>query len=324
MKEIISVIVPVYNVEAYLDECVQSLLDQTYPHLEIILVDDGSTDRSGIRCDEFATKDSRIRVIHQKNAGAAAAKNAGLRIATGSYLTFLDSDDLVEPDAYEHMMAHMQLHDADVVQCGLCNFFADGSKENICPAADAVYTVQEYMLRYTTDWTAGLMTDKLFRRSLFDGVFFLEGNKIDDEFFTYRGVMNANLIAQSPKIIYHYRQRQTSVMLNPASAQRIVIDKLNYLPQRREAVIAKFPALRHDFDLHFLNMLLALSRDPSATKQSLQLGKQLLRRYSREKGRTLPSKGLLFKLTVMSLTPVSLLLKQKEPMPEPAAKPLFP
>ena len=101
MKDVISVIVPVYNVAAYLPECLDSILSQDYDKLEVILIDDGSTDDSGTICDDYARRDSRIRVIHQKNGGAAAAKNAGLRAATGEYLSFADSDDFLEPGASE-------------------------------------------------------------------------------------------------------------------------------------------------------------------------------------------------------------------------------
>lgn len=99
MSGLISVIIPVYNVAAYLPECLDTALSQSYSNLQVILIDDGSTDSSGAICDEYAANDSRIVVIHQKNGGAAAAKNAGLRVATGKYLSFVDSDDYLEPDA---------------------------------------------------------------------------------------------------------------------------------------------------------------------------------------------------------------------------------
>ena len=113
MKEMISVIIPVYNVAAYLPECLESILVQDYANLEIILIDDGSTDDSGVICNNYAQKDARVKVIHQKNGGAAAAKNAGLRVATGEYLAFADSDDYLEPDAYSHMMMLLKQSGAD-------------------------------------------------------------------------------------------------------------------------------------------------------------------------------------------------------------------
>ena len=123
MKDVISVIVPVYNVAAYLPECLDSILSQDYDKLEVILIDDGSTDDSGTICDDYARRDSRIRVIHQKNGGAAAAKNAGLRAATGEYLSFADSDDFLEPGAYAYMLAVLKENDADIVRCAFQNRF---------------------------------------------------------------------------------------------------------------------------------------------------------------------------------------------------------
>lgn len=117
MNDFISVIIPVYNVAAYLSICIESVLSQDYSALEIILIDDGSTDESGKICDEYARNDKRIHVIHQNNSGAAAAKNMGLKAATGKYLSFVDSDDFLEPDAYSHMVQVIQENKADVVQC---------------------------------------------------------------------------------------------------------------------------------------------------------------------------------------------------------------
>ena len=125
MNQTISVIVPVYNVSQYLPDCIENICAQTYSNLEIILIDDGSTDNSGILCDEYAKKDSRIKVIHQTNSGAASAKNAGLRAVTGEYLAFVDSDDYLELDAYEFMINKMQKHNVDIVRCGFQYVFVD-------------------------------------------------------------------------------------------------------------------------------------------------------------------------------------------------------
>lgn len=114
----ISVIVPVYNTEKYLDRCIRSIINQTFSDFELILVDDGSKDNSGFICDEWEKKDSRIKVIHQKNAGAGAARNAGLRVAKGEYIGFIDSDDWIEPQMYEVMYNAIEKYSADV---GMCN-----------------------------------------------------------------------------------------------------------------------------------------------------------------------------------------------------------
>ena len=122
-KPLLSIITPVYNVEAYLDRCVQSVLSQSYREIELILIDDGSTDGSASLCDEWEAKDSRVVVVHQANAGVSAARNAGLKIAQGDYLTFVDPDDFLAPDTYFVNMAYLQSHqEVDMLQYPYCNY----------------------------------------------------------------------------------------------------------------------------------------------------------------------------------------------------------
>lgn len=283
MAEMISVIIPVYNVEAYLPQCLDSVLSQSYSNLQVILIDDGTTDNSGTICDEYAARDSRIVVIHQKNGGAAAAKNAGLRAATGKYLSFVDSDDYLEPDAYHHMIQLLRNHNADVAQCAYRDVFMNISADRLGPQGENIYDVRTYMRLYTKDWTCGLMTDKLYERALFDGIFFEEGHKIDDEYFTYRGIMNAQKIVRDNFVIYNYRKRRSSVMYSPESGRQILKDRIDYLSKRRVNVIARFPELRQVFDRHFVEMMVILSGDPLATKESNTIIKQQLRAYFKEK-----------------------------------------
>ena len=117
MNNLISVIIPVYNVENYLDECIQSVLQQTYKNLEIILVDDGSTDNSGVICDEYKDKDTRITVLHQKNGGISKARNVGIEYAHGEYIGFVDSDDFIHPQMYELLYAAIHKEQTDVAPC---------------------------------------------------------------------------------------------------------------------------------------------------------------------------------------------------------------
>ncbi len=324
MENVISIIVPVYNVEKYLEACVDSLIGQTYQALEIILVDDGSQDTSPAICDNYAKRDSRVRVIHKKNGGAASAKNEALKVATGKYLTFVDSDDYIEPNAMAYMQALMEEHHAQVIQCCLRNVYTDHVSDHIVMPEFRSFETVDYLRRYTEDWTCGLHCGKLFYRDLFNGVFFEVGNKIDDEFFTYRGVMNASKVIFDPKIVYNYRQRGSSVMLSPVSNQRIIMDRLAYLPQRRKAITARFPELRRDFDLDFLNMMLILARSPFATKESLLRQKALLKEYRKEPGVTRPPKGLLPGLIRLRFASVEQLLQKREsPSPEIESHGLF-
>ena len=286
MENMISVIVPVYNVAAYLPECLESILDQDYENLEIILIDDGSTDGSSEICDKYAERDLRIKVIHQKNGGAANAKNAGLRIASGEYLSFVDSDDYLEPGAYSHMVGLLQTTGADVVQCAYQDVFRDKSEERIKKPGRSVLNNTEYLSWFTSDWTCGLLWDKLYRRSVFEGIFFEEGHRIDDEYFTYWGIMNSGKICTDDRIIYNYRKRRSSVMRSPASGEQILLDRIDYLSKRRKNVISRFPALRRAFDRHFVEMMVILSRDSRCTKESMARIRKELTAYGKEKGHT--------------------------------------
>ena len=286
MDSTISVIIPVYNVEAYLPQCLDSVLSQSYSDLQVIVIDDGSTDTSGAICDEYAAKDPRVVVIHQKNGGAAAAKNAGLRVATGKYLSFVDSDDYIAPEAYSHMLQCMQVHNADVVQCAYRDIYKNYIKKRLGTDCIKEYDVYSYMKLYTTDWTCGLLTDKLYVRSLFNDIFFEEGHKIDDEYFTYRGIMNARKIVRDNFVVYNYRKRRSSVMYSPESGKQILKDRIDYLSKRRTNVIARFPELREAFDRHFVEMMVILSRDPLATKESNTTIKHQMRTYFKEKNHT--------------------------------------
>lgn len=277
MSECISVIIPVYNVERYLPACLESIVNQTYHDLEILLTDDGSTDSSGAICDQYQERDSRIKVFHQKNAGAGAAKNTGLKNATGKYLVFLDSDDYLELDAMKYMHDTLQKEDADVVQCCYRDIFVDKAVNRGAIEKRRIMNQIEYLKLYASDWTAGLLWDKLYRRELFDGFFFEEGHVIDDEFFTYRGIMNAKKVVRDPKVVYNYRKRRSSVTLKPGQGERIILDKLAYLVPRRERIAARYPELKKDFDKNLLYMLLWLSKDPFVTEKCLKRIKQTFR-----------------------------------------------
>ena len=131
MSDLISVIVPVYNVEDYLDRCINSIINQTYKNLEIILVDDGSTDSSGRKCDDFALKDDRIKVLHKENGGVSSARNAGLDVATGDYIGFVDSDDTIESNMYELLFNNAIEYHTKVSSCQIRTKDIDGTESSI-------------------------------------------------------------------------------------------------------------------------------------------------------------------------------------------------
>ena len=170
----ISVIVPVYNCEPYLERCIRSIMAQTYSNLEIICVNDGSTDDSGNVLDKLSCEDARIRVIHQENAGASAARNTGIDLATGDLITFVDSDDAIEPDIYEALLPYFADKNVDIVHCGYKRMYLDGSSKEVNGTGKQVhqtrYEAAEYLL--SGKMFVGSLCNKLFRSHLLAGVRF--------------------------------------------------------------------------------------------------------------------------------------------------------
>ncbi len=217
---LISVIVPVYNVEAYLGRCVDSLLAQTYENLEIILVDDGAKDWSGKICDEYAAKDPRIRVIHKENGGLSSARNAGLDVARGEYLAFADSDDWVEPGAYEAMLKLALERDVKLVCAGRYDVeSATGEKrKGLCPPETEVISGQELVHRiFLWDNVDSAAWDKLYHRSLFRQIRYPLGKIVEDVPVTYRIALDAGKAAMLDMPVYNYFHRPGSITAAPVS-----------------------------------------------------------------------------------------------------------
>ena len=306
MNQTISVIVPVFNVAGYLPQCVDSILSQDYGNLEVILIDDGSTDGSGEICDRYAALDSRVRAIHQKNGGAAAAKNAGLRLATGEYLAFADSDDYLELGAYGFLMKVLLENGADAVQGSFREVYRNRAEEQ--RISEEILEGYDYLLRFPKDFSCALLWNKLYRRALFDGVFFEEGHKIDDEYFTYQGFLQPRKVVRADRIVYNYRKRASSVMSSPESAERLVLDCLDSAAKRRQRILDTLPQLREPFDENYLDVIWYLSGNEGSTERTLQALKGSLHSYLREKGRTRPPVYLWRGLAKLWLIPVPRLL----------------
>ena len=216
----ISVIIPVYKVEAYLDKCVQSVIGQTYKDLEIILVDDGSPDRCPQMCDEWALKDSRIRVLHQRNRGLSAARNTGIRAAKGKWLYFLDSDDWIIPECITLMMDCVNRHpDVEMVQGGVLSndkgyakWFSIENKHNVPDYSNNRDWINLMLLRQeiliVTAW------NKLIRRDIVldNDLFFEEGALNEDEMWSFLLSKFINVIAICKKNTYYYNIREGSII----------------------------------------------------------------------------------------------------------------
>lgn len=210
----LSIIVPVYQVEAHIDECITSILDQTFRDFELILVDDGSLDRCPAICDAYAQKDSRIRVIHQKNQGLSAARNTGLQAARGDYIGFVDSDDFIEASMYEKLLDNLEREKADISVCGRYKVWGDKKiqeqKSNVykvMDSAQALALMNTNVLGYfdVAAW------DKIYKRSCFKGIEFPEGKLCEDWFVMYKLFFNARRIVYDSIPLYNYRQRTGSI-----------------------------------------------------------------------------------------------------------------
>lgn len=271
MDEMVSIVVPVYGVEKYIDECIQSLQDQTYTNLEILLVDDGGKDRSAQICEEYAAKDSRIKVIHKKNGGAASARNVGIDAATGEYICFIDGDDRIGKDYVMHLWQILKEADADISECGLYYWTKVGT-EPIEIQYLGVADRNEYLKRFTLTWTCALMTNKLFKRSVVGTVRFEEGHCIDDEFFTYQVVMNGQKVVSTDNPLYYYRIRSSSVMQNVGQQkERVMLDRVEYMTTRYQNIAKRVPEIEPEFFEELLHTMIRFWKHskqmPTAQKQ---------------------------------------------------------
>lgn len=218
IKERISVIVPIYNVEQYLEKCIKSICSQTHRHLEIILVDDGSMDHSGGICDQWAQKDSRIRVIHKMNGGLSDARNAGIEVASGSYYMFVDSDDSIAPDTIEKLYDAATEHTCEIAVCNIVRTYDDGTTEPFYHPVDklTVWTGQE---RFET-LKQPSACNKLFRAELFKGVRFPKGKFYEDTFVYHVLAYKATQIVLTGHDGYYYLSRRDSILGQPKYTDR--------------------------------------------------------------------------------------------------------
>ncbi len=215
---LVSIIVPVYQVKAYISECVESLLAQTYTNLEILLVDDGSTDGSGAVCDEYAVRDSRVRVVHQENQGAAGARNAGLDLASGEYVAFVDSDDVIAPAYVKELFLLLKKYQADIAACayGRDQLRETGDTGELCMSSEQM--LRQWHGKYkrweTIPW------NKLYNRAVFEGggkggsIRFPVGRRHEDVLISHLLINNAEKVALTKKVLYCYRTRSGSCSTN--------------------------------------------------------------------------------------------------------------
>lgn len=238
----ISVILPIYKVENYLEQCIQSVVQQTYENLEIILVDDGSPDRCPEICEQWAKKDSRIQVIHKKNGGLSDARNAGLKSAGGEYVAFIDSDDWIAVTMFEQAMQALEAQNADIAAVNVYYAYEDGKKDVRNPEVDKlVYTNIEAMQKLLEETVfQQTVWNKVYRRERIQDLEFPKGKLNEDEYWSYLAFARAQKAVYVNAPLYYYRQREGSIM---AAFNLRRLDGLEARMQRLEYLNVHYPEL---------------------------------------------------------------------------------
>jgi glycosyltransferase involved in cell wall biosynthesis len=296
MEDLISIIVPIYNVEKYLERCVASVRSQTYTNIEIILVDDGSPDQCGKICDDLATRDSRIKVIHKANGGLSDARNAGLEIAEGAFVGFIDSDDFLHPEMIRDLYCRINKHQADIAQCSFRSVTDDSITDPGDDNEKVLTNLEALRFLYTSygvDYV--LASNKLYRKSLFNRVRYPVSKIHEDEFTTYKLIYEARKVVVTDRKYYHYYQSPNSIIRSSfspkrmhyadAMEERILFFRENGLEDLYSLAIRKYarwilifiymnrkalrnyPVITKELRTRYRKMELLIRRDPSVRKR---------------------------------------------------------
>ena len=274
--DLVSILIPFYNVENYLDRCIASAVQQSYNMLEIILVDDGSTDRSTQICSEWAQKDPRIRVLHQHNSGVSAARNAGLQAASGEWIVQLDSDDYLAPYAVEHMMRTAAETRSDMIVCdfekGNEDAFSFEKTDNptirildAVAAISGIYDGDHQALRFAVPWC------KMVRKYLYDGICYPIGKIFEDIYTTHKLLYRCERIAVLDEPLFYYYQRPGSIMNASFSMKKL--DYLQALVERIEFFASRdledLEQIAYDELLHSLIWEYSRTRDMLHSREGM-------------------------------------------------------
>lgn len=285
----VSIIIPIFNVERYLNRCITSIADQTYQDIQIVLVDDGSTDRSPEICDSWAAKDSRVTVAHQTNGGVSIARNRGLDMATGEYILWVDSDDYIAPETVEIMMRTVMQTHADMVICDFkkgtdAQYTFETSAEIPCEqinsitALDRIYADAHSALRYAAPWA------KLTKRSIYQDIRYPEGKIFEDIYTTHKLLLRCDRITVLDIPLFYYFQRPDSIMNATFSMKKL--DYLQALVERiaffKEHSFDALESIAYDELLHSLIWEYSRTRDLLHSESGMEYIKQMFREAYRK------------------------------------------
>ncbi len=278
-NDLISIIVPVYNMEQYMERCVNSIINQTYSNLEIILVDDGSTDRSPAMCDEYALKDARIKVVHKANGGLSDARNAGLKVATGAYIGYVDSDDWVELSMYQKLYEACIENDAQVAVCRYAKAYQDriergGNGRVTAFDRDGILKVylsdmDEYVV-YNSVWS------KLFAREVVDGVLFPVGQNSEDIIYTTKAFCKLNKAVYIDECLYNYVLDREGSIMNVNRTERMFRDEIPFWREHIAYIRQQVSESMGDMAAYyFYRRMLSYYMDLSAYPETTEAAKKL-------------------------------------------------
>lgn len=247
MKPLVSIIIPVYQVEKYLDKCVTSVVNQTYTNLEIILVDDGSPDNCPTICDQWKERDSRIKVIHQVNGGLSVARNEGMKITTGEFVGFVDSDDWIELNMVEVLLTALQETDADIASCSFQEEREDSEriKNKSIPQEKIIYSSEEALKKLFLGkrFLQNVIWNKLYRRTVIADLSFPDGKLYEDGLLIARAFGYAGKVVCIDYPFYHYLYRLESLSHDAKQKKKRFFDELEMIKQQVEYVREHNPTL---------------------------------------------------------------------------------
>ena len=287
MKDkLVTIVIPVYNVEKYLDHCIESVANQTYDHLQIVLVDDGSTDLSPQICDEWRQKDQRIDVIHRKNGGLSAARNSGIDIAKGELISFIDSDDFVDNDYVEYLYKLLEASSADISVCQRRSISESGKLIDENRVADRVIKGNsDCMLSFLRDNDIDTVAwAKLYHTSMFENVRYPEGKYHEDVFTTYKLIAQSYCISVGGLAKYNYLIRKNSISNQQFSPRHL--DSIEGKQNQQKFIEEHYPQLisyaNRDVIYACNNVLLKIMNTDGDCRRYLSQIQTLYRKYEKD------------------------------------------
>lgn len=257
--DLISVVVPVYNVRQYLEKCINSILSQTYENFELILVNDGSTDGSDIICEEYKNKDSRIIVLNKENGGLSSARNAGIDICKGKYVCFVDSDDFVTNTYLEYLYGMIVEHNSQMAICS-AYWWVDENSYELCQYETSICLNREdtYKLIFSKEkWFGVFAWNKMYMTELFKGVRYPEGYYFEDSGTTYKLIHKCDLISVGYEPHYYYRQQREGQITAVYNRKKIE-DKLKFVHEMKQFFSQEYPSIMNEYISYYYNCLLTM------------------------------------------------------------------